>query len=375
MRSDLLALLRDPVSGEELELDVFESRNGEISRGLLRNRERWYPILDGVPRMLLGEVRGDYGDFIAQHGLSALAQDAGSRGDAGVEQRATNETFSDKWTRFKQYGFDPEHREFLHQWFAEKFGLESPEQLPGFYARRRAILEIGPGSGFNTQYMADHTDGLVVSVDISDAALTTYDNTRDRANVHVVQADLMQLPCADDHFDFAIADGVLHHTPDTRSAVEAVYRKVAPGGQFFFYVYRKMGAARYFVDQHIREAFSPLDPEECYRACEGITELGRELSRLDARIELERGVPILGIPPGTHNVQRLLYYNFLKCFWNDAFDWETNNMVNFDWYHPHNAWQHSEEEVASWLEQLGVEEYSFNPANPNGISCLLRKPA
>ncbi len=53
-------------------------------------------------------------------------------------------------------------------------------------------------------------------------------------------------------------------------------------------------------------------------------------------------------------MQRLLYYNFLKCFWNEAFDWETNNMVNFDWYHPHHAWQQTEEEVGRWLGDLGV---------------------
>ena len=72
-------------------------------------------------------------------------------------------------------------------------------------------------------------------------------------------------------------------------------------------------------------------------------------------------------------MQRLFYYNFVKCFWNEAFDFETNNMVNFDWYHPHDAWQHTEDEVRGWLDELGVREYQFNDANPNGISVLLTK--
>jgi hypothetical protein len=118
----------------------------------------------------------------------------------------------------------------------------------------------------------------------------------------------------------------------------------------------------------------PLSTEECYAECEAITELGRELSRLNATITLEKPIPVLGIPAGTHNVQRLLYYNFVKCFWNEAFDYETNNMVNFDWYHPHNAWQHTDEEVEGWLKDLGVSAYSFNDSNPNGISVLLTKP-
>jgi hypothetical protein len=49
-------------------------------------------------------------------------------------------------------------------------------------------------------------------------------------------------------------------------------------------------------------------------------------------------------------------------------------MVNYDWYHPHNAWQHTEDEVRDWLQALGVKEYNFHPANPNGISVLFSKP-
>ncbi len=134
-----------------------------------------------------------------------------------------------------------------------------------------------------------------------------------------------------------------------------------------------MGAARYFCDQFIRDSFSKLTTEECYQQCEAITEFGRALSHLEAKITLEKPIPILGIPAGEHDVQRLIYYNFVKCFWNDNFDYETNNMVNFDWYHPHHAWQHTEDEVKIWLDELDCEKYQFNNANPNGISVLLTK--
>ena len=65
----------------------------------------------------------------------------------------------------------------------------------------------------------------------------------------------------------------------------------------------QMGAARVFSDDHVRQNFMPLSAEECYAACEGITELGRELSQLNATIILEKPIPALGIPAGTHNVQ------------------------------------------------------------------------
>jgi SAM-dependent methyltransferase/uncharacterized protein YbaR (Trm112 family) len=359
-------------SDEPLRLTVFERDADHVLEGVLTEPDGyWYPIIDGVPILLRGEMRPDDATFRARYDLPVVDQPA-IRPRA---EHATSDTFSYKWRRFRNYGLESSHQEFLTSWYCKKLGLTDIAALRDFYGHKRTILEVGPGSGFNSRFMAENSPGDVFAADISEAALTTFENTRDLSNCHVLRADLLDLPFADRCFDFVIADGVLHHTPDTRASVCALYAKVAPGGQFFFYVYKQMGAARQFADRYIREQFAALDPEECFTACEGLTELGHQLSDLNATVTLERGVPVLGIPPGTHNVQRLIYYNFVKCFWNDAFDFETNNMVNYDWYHPSFAWQHTEEEVRSWLDQLGVIDYSINDANPNGISVLLRRPA
>jgi len=371
MRSDLIPYLNRAFN-DSLRLEAYRREGDHVMEGVLRDSgDSWFPITRGVPCFLGEALRPDFSAFAEAHGLPA--RDVPSLSTAPAEQALTNVTFSDKWRRFKRYGLESGHQEFLFQWYCRKLGVPDIEALRRFYRGKSLILECGPGSGFNSRFMAESTQGAVISLDISDAAHTTFENTRDLVNCHVVQADLMDAPVPDDSFDFVIADGVLHHTPDTRAAVLALFRKVKPGGQFFFYVYRKMGAARQFSDEYLRRKFMQLAPESCYLACEGLTELGRELSRLNAKIKLEKGVPALGIPPGEHDVQRLLYYNFLKCFWNEAFDFETNNMVNFDWYHPHNAWQHDEDEVRGWLDELGVREFAFHPANPNGISVLLRK--
>jgi SAM-dependent methyltransferase len=357
-----------------LKLESFLLAGEHVIEGILRTETPsvWFPIIEGVPSFLTGPMQPDLSQFCERYGLPQppvmFARPESS------EQAKTNQTFSDKWRRFKQYGLEPEHKEFLFGWYCKKLGLPNLSALKTFYGSKQRVLEVGPGSGFNTRFIAENCPGDVFALDVSDAAFTTFENTRDLKNCCVVQADLMDSPFSDEFFDFIIADGVLHHTPNTRSAVEALYQKVAPGGQFFFYVYRQMGAARVFTDNYIRENFMPLSAEDCYVACEGITELGRELSRLNAAITLEKPIPVLGIPAGVHNVQRLLYYNFMKCFWNEAFDYETNNMVNFDWYHPHNAWQHTEEEVEGWIKDLGVRQYQFNDANPNGISVMLTKP-
>ncbi|MEO7725952.1 MAG: class I SAM-dependent methyltransferase [Burkholderiales bacterium] len=362
-----------PQCGHKAGLDAFVENDGHIIEGILRDDAGcWYPIVEGVPCFLRGELQPDFEWFRRKYHLGETANLHSGPTD-NKQQALTNKTFSDKWSRFKHYGLEPGHEKFLFEWYCKKLNVSDIDALKQFYRQRHNVLEVGSGSGFNTQFIAQNTSGDVIALDISDAAFTTFQNTRHLPNCHVVQADLMDAPLRDQSFDLIVADGVLHHTPDTKKAVFALFEKVRPGGQFFFYVYKQMGAAKRFCDEFIRSEFTKLSPEACYAACEGFTELGRELSNLNARITLEKGVPILGIPPGEHNVQRLLYYNFVKCFWNDAFDFETNNMVNFDWYHPHNAWQHTEEEIEGWMAELAVRDFRFNASNPNGISVLLTR--
>ena len=347
-------------SNSALELAIEDRNADHIISGTLStsNGESIFRIVNGVPSFLTNQAATAVKTF-----------------EGAASQRKTTESFSDKWRRFRSYGLRDKEQEFLFRWYCEKFGLKNEIELQEFYGQFELVLEVGPGSGFNTRYIAQNSNADVFALDISDAAHTTFENTRHLPNCCVVQADLMNAPFDDDKFDFVIADGVLHHTPNTKRAVEALYHKVRPGGRFFFYVYKQMGAARRFADSYIREHYTKLSAEECYKACEAITELGRELTNANVEITLEKPIDVLGIPAGTHKLQRLIYYNFLKCFWNDAFDYETNNMVNFDWYHPHDAWQHTKSEVVAWLREFGVSEYKFNDANPNGISVILRKPS
>jgi SAM-dependent methyltransferase len=375
MRQWLLSLLRRPDSrGQPAEFDLTVSNEDadHVVEGYLRQGEDWYPVENGVPCFLRGAMRPDLRDFAERHGLMLPGDRPVS--SASSTQKPTSETFSFKWSRFRSYGDTPEEQDFLFGWYRRKFGLPAGADLSTFYAGRELVLEVGPGSGFNTRYIAEHCKGRVIAVDISTAAEVVFSKTSDLPNCSVIRADLMDMPFPDELFDLIIADGVLHHTPNTQAAVKELYGKLRRGGEFFFYLYRKMGAVRQFSDEHIRKEFSRLSPQECLDACRALTELGRELSRIGASVTLKQPIEVLGIPAGTHDVQRLIYYNFVKCFWNDAFDFETNNMVNFDWYHPHDAWQHTKEEVEGWLKSLGIKDYAFHDANPNGISVLLRKP-
>ncbi|MCA8943737.1 MAG: hypothetical protein KDB80_14335, partial [Planctomycetes bacterium] len=138
--------------GAKLDLEVFEEKGEHVVSGVLRGADgTWFPVLDGVPCFLTGTLRPDLTEFAARHGL---AYDASEGSAAQAEQKLTNQTFSDKWRRFKQYGLEPDHQDFLFEWYTKKLGLASRDELVAFYRAKRRTLEVGPGSGFNSAFMA-----------------------------------------------------------------------------------------------------------------------------------------------------------------------------------------------------------------------------
>ena len=178
-----------------LNITAYRTEGEQIIEGILEAKSGvWFPIIDGVPSFLRGALRPDLRDFCSRHQL-CLPTDAISQPEI-LDQAKTTKTFSDKWRRFRSYGMEPQHQEFLFDWYRRKFGLADQDALKAFYSDRRRVLEVGPGSGFNTRFIAAHCNGEVFALDISDAAHTTYENTSDLVNCNVVQADLMEAPFA-----------------------------------------------------------------------------------------------------------------------------------------------------------------------------------
>ena len=242
-----------------------------------------------------------------------------------------------------------------------------------FLSNKRMILDAGSGNGWMSQYMAIHSKATVISAEIGDGVYAAYEKCKNYLNCHVIKADLMDLPFADNSFDFIFSDGVLHHTPNTKNAMKKMYDKLSPGGIFWFYIYKEMNPVKHYCDDYIRNMFSKMSPDEALKNCEAITDLGRELSKIKTTLRLEKPIEVLNIPAGEYNVQRFIYYNFIKCFWNESIGYENSNIVNFDWYHPNNAQQQTVEEVESWMKEFNIKDYTIWSVNPNGMNIRIVK--
>jgi SAM-dependent methyltransferase len=338
MKKSLVELLRSPVDGSELRLEPGLEQDGEVFDGEL--------------------VDGQGNRFRIAEGVPLFAEEAGS-----------DETFAFKWRKIGgSYGHEGETQRQRQQWYLDRFGYASRQALLDAIASK-VVLDAGCGSGVDSAMFAE-SGATVVSVDLSrEAALATYGHLGPLPNVHVLQGDINRLPFAPGTFDYVSSDQVLHHTPDTETAFAALVPLMKPGGRIAIYVYRRKGPLREFADDHIRSHATEMPAEEAYELCRRITLLGKALSDLDVEVDVPADIPYLQIEKGREDVQRFLYWNVLKCFWNDDYDFETNVIVNFDWYHPRYAFRHDPDEVERWFSERELEVERLDVV-PSGISAV-----
>jgi arsenite methyltransferase len=336
MHRALLDILVDPLSKSPLQVEVQRyGAGGVILEGTLHSPEgSSYAITNGIPRFVLA-------------------------GDSG--QRQTGDSFGFKWQQRDTYS-SAQVRAVNQRWLVQRYGFEDVDEMRDFFGSRRRILDAGCGGGFSTSLwmVSSWGGGAWIGVDIS----TAIDVARERLGTidrtHFIQADILRLPFLAGTFDTIYAEGVLHHTPSTELALKSLVPFLEPGGQIMFYVYRKKGPIREFADDYIRDVVSPLEPGEAWAMLRSLTRLGQALAELHAEVEVPEDIPYLGIKAGRYDVQRLVYWHFAKLFWNEAFTFEENNHVNFDWYHPRYAHRQTEDEVRRWCAEAGLSIIHFD---------------
>ena len=374
MRRWLQDILVCPVCAHSLRVEVFKCSDDDIYEGVfLCQCQRWYPIIEGIPRLLWGEHRGDYTDFVSRY----KQLDRNYLSIADSQQTTTSnqvrETFSTIWEKFPDFGINDEGKQvFYDKWMAQKLGLGFTDELYSLLSSKKAILEVGIGSGQKLKMMAEHTLGEVVGIDLTLSVENAFNNTKDMPNIAVIQADLFALPFKGNSFDFIISDGVLHHTPDTKRAFLSIVPFLTEGGEIAIRVYNRGGPIREFCDDFIRSNTTEMSQTECWEFCAKIARLGETLAKTRCEIEIPDDIELLGFKKGRYDLQRFIYYNIFKCFYNEAFTSEENVLVNFDWYSPVDAHRHTEDEVRQWFVEAGLSEIQvLNPET--GISARGRK--
>jgi ubiquinone/menaquinone biosynthesis C-methylase UbiE len=309
--------------------------------------------------------RAQFSDLFRQvSGIPALGNSnffCRSAASAHSNQQQTNEMFSEKWSK---YGTSAEQEglyEFQRQWYLKLYGFDTEQLLKGYLRSRAIILDAGCGLGYKSAWFAMLApESLVIGMDFSEAAEQAAQRYKAIPNLFFIRGDISATGLRDGGVDFVSCDQVIMHTESperTFAELARVARK--EGGEVACYFYAKKALPRELLDDFFRTQCAKMGREELWAMSRQLTELGRRLTALNVTFE-SPDIPQLGIKGGVYDIQRFIYWNFLKCFWNDKLGLETSVVTNFDWYSPSNARRFDEAEVRGLASANGLQTTFFH---------------
>ena len=243
----LYPLLRCPVCRGNLEFRPFDAAR---SQGLLEHNRagcgELYPVIDDVPRMLVGAARGELVRgrrewFAARDETAGLAVRWESTA-AGADPVIAG--FDDEWRRFRDVGTAEQ---------SHVFDMYFDLVPPTCFAPELTALDAGSGAG-RWAFEVSRRGPRVIAVDLGRSIEVTRANTPP-SRVACIQADVGALPLAQDAVDWAYSLGVLHHTNAPEVGLANIVGSVRPGGLVLLYLY-------YALDQRgpiFRGVFQAVD--------------------------------------------------------------------------------------------------------------------
>lgn len=245
MKKRILDFIVCPECNSDFELVTFLEDKGRIKEGLLTCSvcAKTYPIIDFIPRIIKG-IMNDYLDFAKKYNLPLPKNDTyfGKVSILEALNTKTRKSFGYQWTRkvFSQIipKFEEDFLNYIYpvqrDFFCHKIGID-----------------IGCGFGRHIYYAAGF-GAEMIGIDFSRAIDSAYNNTKELEDIHLIQADIYNLPLRRNYFDFAYSIGVLHHLPDPEKGFSSILELIRSGGYVSIWLYSKSRPAVNFTIESIR---------------------------------------------------------------------------------------------------------------------------
>lgn len=265
--------------------------------------------------------------------------DVKSKSEA-INQQHTNEAFSEKWTEYENTKEKEKFYNMQREWYLKLYGFESEDELAKFLSTKKYIFDAGCGLGYKAKWFADLSpNSVVIGMDFSDACIIAAKNYKDTKNLYFIKGDIADVPFKENSIDYVSCDQVIMHTEIPEYTFKELTRITKNnGGEFSCYVYAKKALPRELIDDYFRIETKNLSNEQLWEMSRQLTELGKTLSELKIEVDIP-------------DIQRFIYWNFLKCYWNEEQGRENSDMINFDWYSPSNAKRYSEEDYKKMINE------------------------
>jgi SAM-dependent methyltransferase len=319
LKPSLLPLLVCRHCGGSFTLTSEKVEDAEIIEGRLTCLacQAEFPILRGIPRFLRGVLSAD--------------------------KQATAAAFGYEWTHYSQLT-DADRQEFL-AWIRPLSPADFRDQI---------VLDGGCGKGRHIALASEFGARTVVGVDLSDAVEAAFPNTRHLPNVHVLQADILDLPFRAP-FTLAYSIGVLHHLPSPKDGFLALAAHVQPGGRVSAWVYGKEGNRwiELFVDPVRKNLTSRLPRFATRCLC------------VPPAVTLFAALKLLYRPAQSHPaLRRMLPYSEYLCSIS-GYTFAENFWNVFDQLVAPTAFYHGRDEVVDWFATAGISQPLIEPHNAN----------
>ncbi|MBN2421622.1 methyltransferase domain-containing protein [Candidatus Woesearchaeota archaeon] len=241
MKKKLLKYLVCPLCKEKLSLTIFKKKS-EIQDGLLTcANQHWYPVINGIPRIL--------NDSLKEQILFSKNMDFFNKYKSRIPGISkTKENFlRDKSETAKIFGYEWKEFPELHKIYESQFKEWLYPIKKGFF-RGKFILDAGCGTGRHIYYSRKYGAKEIIGIDLSEAVEVAYINNK-KNNVHIIQADIYNLPFKKDIFDFIYSIGVLHHLPDPKKGFLSLLKFGKKGSTIAIWVYgQPTKLLKYIID-------------------------------------------------------------------------------------------------------------------------------
>jgi len=315
--AELAIFLRCPSCGSRVDVTADEVRCTACRRRA--------PLTDGIPRF----VEPD--NYAASFGL--------------------------QWNHFARTQLDSHNRTTISR---DRFLAQSGWTAQDL--RGALVLDGGCGSGRFAEIALD-LGAEVVAIDYSSAVDACRANLAS-PRLHVVQADLYDLPFAPGTFDFVYSFGVIQHTPDVRAAVAALTAQLKPGGRVAVDVYQASWRQVLHPKFWLRPVTSRMDPERLFSMVRTAAPPLLRLSRAWARVPLLGHVARRALPVANYEGVFPLDDDQLRDF---------AVLDTFDWLSPRFDQPQTAATLRRWLTELGLDDVTIeHPAHLTGRG---RRPA